>query len=165
MVIHFQTYSPDTCECVIEQQYDDEIEPREVTLAFFHKVCDKHKPLVKPVSKTEFDRKAKSVMDNINVALSTNRVKNLHTYDNHPHVKEVRRTINTLKFSKETEKHALLLEAQANSERDNIVRGLDGHENSAKAKIFNGLYSPDTFGTEDVYDTILEEQKKKNSGG
>jgi hypothetical protein len=80
-------------------------------------------------------------------------------------VKEVRRTINTLKFSKETEKHALLLEAQANSERDNIVRGLDGHENSAKAKIFNGLYSPDTFGTEDVYDTILEEQKKKNSGG
>ena len=91
--------------------------------------------------------------------------RNLKSYDENPLILAKKNVIKNLKVSKNTEKHGLLLEAEADSERGNIVKGLDSHETSATLKILNGLHSPDTFGTEVVYDTILEEQRKKNSGG
>ena len=164
MVVSFQTYSPDSCECVIEQQYDDEIDPPKVELAFFHTVCAKHKPLVKEISSNDHEKKAQKIMDSLELALQTNRDRNLKSYDEHPFVVERQNIIKNLKLSK-NEKHGLLLESQADAERGNIVKGLDSHETTATLKLLNGLHSPDTFGTEDVYATILEEQRKKNSGG
>ena len=47
--------------------------PFKIKLAFFHKVCDKHKPLIKKVSSKDHSKKAQEVMDALEFALSVNR--------------------------------------------------------------------------------------------
>ena len=85
MTLQHITFSPLLCECVIELQYEDTDNPPENKLWFFHKVCDKHVPLVKdkpPLSDNELKQKRDSISKHHEKLLLDNRTRHLAAFDN-----------------------------------------------------------------------------------
>ena len=156
-----QTFSPATCECVIEQEVDDN---GNVSLLFFHTVCAKHEPIVKnkpKLSKQDLDKKRKEVSDKRLKLLSDNRIKNLKQFDDHPQRKQVAESIAEIKRS-QNEQLGLKLEAKFNEERMKVEHALDRHEDKSMDELLIGIHSPYAFNSQEVYDAISEEQKKAN---
>ena len=157
------TFSPSLCECVVELSYEDTDNPPENKLWFFHKVCDKHLPLVKNKPKlkdTELKQKRDSISKHHEKLLSDNRIRHLDTFDNAEERKQRKETIKLLVKDKDTEKHGLKMDAVIQEERRREERALDSHEDNSMHRLLTGVYSPYAFVAEEVYETILKESRE-----
>lgn len=167
-IILHQTFSPSTCQCIIEEQfeYDDVTgENGQPSLWFFHRVCEKHLPLVKdkPKPSPELLRtQRQKIVDHHRMLLDKNRTRHLKEFDNHPNRKQKLETINELKKSLDTERFALKMEAQEAEERRKQESLLDAHEDKSMDILVMGIYSPYAFIAQEVYDAMREEQKQAN---
>jgi len=170
MVLYHQTFSPSTCECVIEQQFEHDEETElnsNPTLWFFHNVCSKHLPLVekKPrLGTNQVKQKIEEISKHHEFLLSRNRERHLKDHDEHPSRKQKREVIKQMKLSKNTEKHALLMESQLDAERVKTEGFLDNHDLESMGTLLVGLHYPYAFGSESVYDAIIKEQRSINDG-
>jgi len=167
MVLYHQTFSPSTCECVIEEQFEhNEItgQNEQPTLWFFHKVCSKHEPLVKnksQLSKTKLNNKRKEIADYHSKLLEDNRKRHLKDFDEHPNRKQQQEALNEMRMTALGE-HALKIEAKFNLEREKQLKFLDDHEDTSMHTLLLGIHSPYAFIAQDVYDAIRQEQKEAN---
>jgi hypothetical protein len=167
MVLYHQTFSPSTCECVIEEQFEhNEVtgDNEQPTLWFFHKICNKHLPLVenKPkLSKSKLSNKRKEIADHHLKLLEDNRKRHLKEFDEHPTRKQQLETIEQMKTTTFTA-HALRIQAKLNEERDRQVKVLDDHEDNSMNFLLVGIHSPYAFIAQDVYDAIRQEQREAN---
>ncbi len=162
MVLQHITWKPDTCDCVLEQQVDEGVDP---TLWFFHSVCPKHLPLVqnKPqLSKAQLKSKREIIASHHKKLLDANRVRHLKQFDEDPTRKQKLGTIKELLKTLDTQQVALRMESQAMEDRIIQERFLDKHEGDSMDYLLMGIYSPYAFIAQDVYDRILEEQRQKN---
>lgn len=164
--LQHQTYSPSTCECVIEQLVDYSKDPVDIKVWFFHNVCKKHEPIVKnkvKLSLVDWTKKRDDIVRHHELLLKENRERHLKTWDEHQHRKQMRASINEMKMSKVTERHALAMEAKLESDREKTVNFLDGHELESMSYLLTGLHSTYALISDEVYDVILEEQKAINA--
>lgn len=66
-MIRKQLYSPDTCSCTIEEQYDDSVNPIVYTLSQYIERCNDHDALVQTTTTTQQkDQDAYKIMKNEN---------------------------------------------------------------------------------------------------
>jgi hypothetical protein len=167
-ILYHQTFSPSNCECVIEQQFEHDEETGlngEPTLWFFHTVCARHESLVKnkpKLSEGQLKQKRDQIRKHHEFLLSENRNRHLKTFNEHPIRKQKKDAIMEMKLSKDTEKYALVLEAQMDGERVRTEGFLDNHELESMGMLLAGLHSPYAFGSESVYDAIMKEQRDVN---
>jgi hypothetical protein len=161
-IIYHQTFSPSSCECVFEQEFDHNEEtglngqPR---FLFAHKICSKHEPLVKnkpKLSLSEWTKKRQDIAKHKEFLLKRNRDKHLKDFDEHPTRKEKREAIKEMKMLKDTEKHALRIEEQMQIEYDHQITFLDNHEDGSMSQMLTGLHSPYALIAQEVYDTIMQ---------
>jgi hypothetical protein len=170
MVLYHQTFSPSTCSCIIEEQFEHDPETGlngNASLWFFHYVCPKHEPLVKnkpKLSNEEFDKKIIDTVKHHEFLLSENRKRHMKDFDEHPVRKQKTESIKWMKMLKSTEKHALKMEAALDSERIRTVNFLDNHDNDSMHYLLSGLYSPYAFIAQEVYDQIKKEPIIENDG-
>lgn len=165
MTLQHITFSPLLCECVIELQYEDTDNPPENKLWFFHKVCDKHLPLVqnKPKLKdTELKQKRDAISQHHQKLLENNRTRHLQNFDNAEERKQRKETIKLLVKDKDTEKHALKMDAVIQEERRKEQKALDDHEDNSMHRLLTGIYSPYAFISEAVYEKIQQENREAN---
>jgi len=165
MVLQHITFSPLLCECVIELSYEDTDNPPENKLWFFHKVCDKHLPIVKnkpPLKDNELKQKRDSISKHHQTLLENNRTRHLKNFDNAEERKQRKETIKVLAKSKDTEQHALKMDAIVQEERRREERALDDHEDTSMHRLLTGIYSPYAFVAQEVYDKIIQENAEAN---
>src|SRR6185503_2607981 len=160
-LIYHQTFSPSSCECVFEQEFDhDEItglngQPR---LLFAHRICSKHEPLVKnkpKLSLVDWNKKRQDIVKHKEFLLKKNRERHLKDFDEHPTRKEKREAVNQMKMLKDTEKHALRIEEQMQMEYDHQIRVLNNHEDDSMSQMLTGMLSPYAFVAQEVYDKVV----------
>ena len=163
MTIQHITFSPSLCECVVELSYEDIESNPQHKVWFFHKVCDKHLPLVKNKPKlkdTELKQKRDSISSHHQKLLEDNRIRHLDRFDNAEERKQRKETIKTLVKSKDTEYHGLKMDGIIQEERRREQRALDDHEDNSMHRLLTGLYSPYAFDGEEVYQAILKESRE-----
>lgn len=162
MVLYHQRFSPVTCECVIEEQFErDETTGLNgpSSLWFFHVICERHQPLIKPkLSKSKFEKKVNAIIKHHEFLLSENRKRNLKDFDEHPIRQQQLQTAREL-INSGFRSHGLRMDAELQSERIRVENSLDRHEDESMFKLLSGLYSPHAFLGQDVYDKIKQEQK------
>jgi len=163
MTIYHQTFSPSTCECVIEEQFEynetTKLVEGESSLWFFHKVCTRHEALVinKPkLSDSKLKQERDKIINHHKTLLQNNRVRHLNDFENNQ--KNKRDIIKELKKDKNTEPIALGLESEIAAEKSHNESFLDGHETKSMNTLLLGIFSPYAFNAQEVYDKIREEQ-------
>ena len=162
MTIQHQTWSPNTCSCVIEQQFDDEHLDRDPELLFFHNVCEKHEPLVadKPKLKMQdWDSKRKQILSHKENLLRQNRIRHLNTFEAHPERQNKFVLANDPASKKYSER--MIHELEEDRRRQEVF--LDNHEQKAMERLLVGTYSRYAFLAKDVYDAIIKEQREINA--
>jgi len=163
MILYHQTFSPSTCECVIEQQFEhDEVTGLngQPTLWFFHNVCIKHEPLVKDKPKLsikDWNKKRDDIFKHHEFLLTKNRERHLKDFDSHPSRKAKQQAIKDMKSSFSGERHALRMESEFDNERTQQEAFLDRHESDSMDKVLIGIHSKYAFIAQDVYDKIMQE--------
>lgn len=163
MTLKHQTWYPNTCKCIIEEQFDDEDETIPKTILFFHSICSKHLPLVesKPQLKDkDLKQKREQIINHHRKLLDDNRIRHLKQFDEHPNRKQKLDTIKEMKKSLDTEQLGLRMEEQFNMERIKQEKFLDNHEDESMDFLLSGIHSTYAFISQEVYDKILEEQSE-----
>jgi len=167
-VLYHQTFSPSTCDCVIEEQFEHDEETglnSEPTLWFFHHICDKHISLVenKPkLSLKDWNNQKDKIIKHHEFLLADNRKRHLKTFDENPQRKQRAEAIKQMKESKLSERHAESMQIVLDSERTRTLAFLDNHEIESMDKLLTGLHSKYALIGQDVYAKIREEQKQAN---
>lgn len=164
MILYHQTFSPSTCDCVIEEQFEhDEVTGLngEPSLWFFHNVCAKHEPLVKDKQKLtlkNWQDEIEKIVKHHEFLLSKNRERHLNDFEEHPIRKRKREALKDMIKLKATEAHALRIDSELMGERIIVERHLDNHENESMNHLLAGLYSKYALIAQNVYDAIRREQ-------
>jgi len=162
MIIYHQTFSPSSCDCVFEQEFDHNEEtglngqPR---FLFAHRICDKHLHLVKDkpkLSLSKWNKKRQDIIDHKEFLLKRNRDRHLKDFTEHPTRKQKREAIQQMKLLKDTEIHALKMEEQMQIEHDHQITFLDNHEHESMSQMLIGLHSEYALIAEDVYDIVMQ---------
>lgn len=161
MVVQHITWHPATCECIVEVQYDDAepLETKSATLYFFHKICERHQPLVKnkkALSAAKVKKQREDIIKHHEGLLATNRERHLKTVDDH--LKQKMAAADTLKKSQATEKHGLMIEGEVIAHRHRTTVFLDDHEVKSMDTLVTGLFSENALNAQEVYDAIMQEQ-------
>ena len=165
MTLYHQTFSPSSCECVFEQEFDHDEETGlngQPKLLFAHRICSKHEPLVKnkpKLSLADWNKKRQDITKHKEFLLKRNRDRHLKDFEEHPTRKDKREAVNQMKMIKDTERHALRIEEQMQIEYDHQIRVLNKHEDDSMSQMLLGLHSPYAFIAQDVYDAIIKDQE------
>ena len=163
MTLQHITFSPSLCECVVELSYEDTEENPKHKVWFFHKVCNKHLPLAQKNKSKLKDSNLKSKRDEIEKhhrkLLDDNRIRHLANFENAEERKQRKETAKLLAKSKDTERHALMMDAKIQEERRREQVFLDNHEDESMYRLLTGMYSPYAFDGEEVYQAILKESR------
>lgn len=168
MILYHQTFSPSTCDCVIEEQFEhDEVTGLngQASLWFFHNVCARHEPLVKNKQKLSLQKwqdEIEKTVKHHEFLLSENRKRHLNDFEEHPTRKLKREAIKHMIKIKSTEAHALRIDSELMGERIMVERHLDNHENESMNHVLVGMFSQYAFIAQDVYDKIRQEQAEAN---
>jgi len=161
MIIYHQTFSPSSCDCVFEQEFDYNEEtglgdqPR---FLFAHRICDKHIDLVKDkpkLSLSKWNKKRQDIIKHKEFLLKRNRDRHLEDFTEHPTRKQKRESIAQMKLLRDTEKHALKMEEQMKIEHDHQITFLDNHEHESMSQMLIGLHSEYALIAQEVYDIVV----------
>lgn len=163
MTIKTQLWSPDTCECEIEEIWDTEV-PNSNQVFYFHNVCTTHELLIKnkpKLSKADFDKKRNDTLTLYEGLLDANKERNLKEHDEHPSNIKKREAIKEMKKDSKFQKHALKTEAKLDNERSGLVNRLDNFKDDMMARAMTGLNSEYSLIAQEVYEKIKEEMRLK----
>jgi hypothetical protein len=162
MVTYHQTFSPSSCDCVFEQEFEHDEEtglngqPR---LLFAHNICSKHEHLVKnkpKLSLADWNKKRQDIAKHKEVLLKSNRDRHINDFDNHPTRKRDLKAIREMMEFSDTRTFALKMDAKLNVEMDRVIQFLDNHEEESMSRMLLGLHSQYALIAQEVYDTIMQ---------
>lgn len=158
MTIIINTWSPDTCSCILHFSWDDSVPPEERVHTFFaaERVCADHAILVEEqqqIAPTAITAKKRAADDKLNV------VKNV-LKDNRINV--TRALSLTDEVSGADGGHKELVAPVKNVDEAKVFAQLQKHEEEVTER-FQAILSTPFAEAEYVYDCVLDENRKKNN--
>lgn len=151
MVIHINSWKPDTCGCIIHYQWDDSVPQQDIVTELFavERVCEAHLSLVKP-EPTLLSSKVKDDKHSIlTQAIENNKQRNLTKIHG----------TNALLTKKEL--RAPKPKRIEDEEKRVLTEQLEKHSQDVKER-YDAILSTDFAMSTNVYDAVVNENRLKN---
>lgn len=154
MVIHINSWKPDTCGCIIHYQWDDSVPQQDIVTELFaiERVCEAHLALASVKSQPELLSKAKDDKHNIlTQAIENNKQRNLSKIHG----------TNTNALLAKKELRAPKPKRLEDEEKRVLTEQLEKHSQDVKER-YDAILSTDFAMSTNVYDAVVNENRLKN---